>query len=183
MIRSRCGAAVDGDRRTPLQAARWPPATDPPAYHGLVVVNQRPRDELGRPLPWGSESRLVLLDYDAMSIEEDHRLGLEYLAARQFFSAHEAWEGAWRKAKGGPDEEFFKGLSQLGAGYTHYLRGNAHGARTLLRRGLGRIRPYGSRHHGLEVGRLVRSAQRAATALAGAKRGQTLPKIAFPRAS
>src|SRR6266513_2797318 len=95
----------------------------------------RPRDELGRPLPRGQESRLHLEDYDALSLEENHRLGMQHLNEGRFFPAHEAWETCWKQAKGTEEAEFFKGLSQLGAGYVHLQRGNPHGAFTLLRRG------------------------------------------------
>ena len=64
----------------------------------------------------------------------------------RFFPAHEAWETCWKQSKTTPDEEFFKGLSQLGAGYTHYLRGNPHGTFTLLRRGGSRVARYASPH-------------------------------------
>src|SRR5438094_10074057 len=80
---------------------------------------KRPRDELGRPLPWDSKSRLDLEDFDSMSLEENHRLGVEHFDAEEFFPAHEAWETCWKQAKGSPDAELFKGLSQLGAGYVH----------------------------------------------------------------
>lgn len=143
--------------------------------------NERPRDEYGRPLPWGAESRLRLLDYDALPLEEDHRLACEYLNARESFSAHEAWESAWRHAKGTEDEEFFKGLSQIGAGYTHYLRGNPTGAVTLLERGRGRVLAYPDGHHGVSVRTLAEAAERTITALRGLKRGVVLPEIAWPR--
>src|ERR671918_517877 len=84
----------------------------------------RPRDELGRHLPWGAENRLHLEDFDALPLEENHRLAARHLDAGRFFPAHEAWETAWKQAKGTADEEFFKGLSQVGAGYTHYRRGD-----------------------------------------------------------
>ena len=95
---------------------------------------ERPRDHLGRPQPWDAEGTLVLEDYDTLPIEENHRLGREHLNAGRYFPAHEAWETAWKQARDTDDAEFFKGLSQLGAGYTHLLRGNAHGAALLLRR-------------------------------------------------
>jgi len=63
------------------------------------VKPERPRDELGRPMAWGSENRLALLNYDALPIEENHRLAREYFNEGKFFQAHEAWEGAWRKAQ------------------------------------------------------------------------------------
>jgi hypothetical protein len=107
---------------------------------------ERPRDELGRPLPWDAENRLHLPDFDAMTIEENHRLGLGFVREAQWFGAHEAWETAWKQARGTGDEEFFKGLSQMGAGYVHLRRGNAHGTVTLLRRGAGRIAAYPDGH-------------------------------------
>ena len=46
---------------------------------------------------------------------------------------------AWRDTD---EDELFKGLSQMGAGYVHLFRGNAHGAATLLRRAALRIARY-----------------------------------------
>jgi hypothetical protein len=103
---------------------------------------ERPRDELGRPLPWDQPTRLHLPDFDANDIEANHEAGRRFMRGRQFFGAHEAWETAWKQARGSGDEELFKGLSQMGAGYVHLLRGNAHGAVTLLRRGARRIGSY-----------------------------------------
>ena len=103
---------------------------------------ERPRDELGRPLPWGEPTRIHLPDFDAMTLEDNDRAARGFLAAREFFGAHEAWETAWKQAKGTGDEELFKGLSQMGAGYVHLLRGNAHGTTMLLRRGAMRIAAY-----------------------------------------
>jgi predicted metal-dependent hydrolase len=127
---------------------------------------ERPRDELGRPLPWGSESRIALEDYEALPIEENHRLGRDHFNAGRFFQAHEAWEEAWRKARGSADEEFFKGLSQVAAGYTHHLRGNPRGARTLIARGLDRVRGYGRLHQGIDLAALAATLERDLEALA-----------------
>jgi hypothetical protein len=107
---------------------------------------ERPRDRLGRPLAWDAEHELELDDYGAMSMEENDRLGREAVAARRWFPAHEAWETAWKQARGTGDEELFKGLSQMGAGYVHLMRGNAHGAVTLLRRAAGRVGRYPDGH-------------------------------------
>ena len=103
---------------------------------------ERPRDRLGRPLPWGSESEIVLEDFDSLSLDENHELGRGHARAGRWFAAHEAWETAWKQARDTDDAELFKGLSQMGAGYVHLLRGNAHGAATLLRRAAMRIAPY-----------------------------------------
>lgn len=126
---------------------------------------QRPRDHLGRPQPWGAENRLVLENFDALSREENHRLGREHLNAGRFFPAHEAWETAWKQARDTPDAEFFKGLSQLGAGYVHLLRGNAHGAARLLRRASSRIRAYPRGHHGIDAPAVARRAEELADAV------------------
>ena len=88
-------------------------------------------------------------DFDRNSLEENHRLGIRFFEEGKYFPAHEAWETAWKQARGTDDAEFFKGLSQLGAGYVHLLRGNRHGAFTLMRRAAGRIDRYPSGHHGI----------------------------------
>jgi len=143
---------------------------------------QRPRDELGRPLPHEAENRLHLEDYDSLTIEENHRLGTRHLNAQQFFPAHEAWETCWRQAKGTGEAEFFKGLSQLGAGYTHYLRGNQHGAATLLRRGAGRLETYSSPHRGIDVAALAALARAQADEVERAQRaGRPSPPLRFPK--
>ena len=98
----------------------------------------------------------MLEDYDNLPLERNHELAVEALNRGVYFSAHEAWEGAWRRARGTDDEEFFKGLAQLGAGYTHMQRGNTHGARTLLTRARERITLYGPSHHGLDIEALCR---------------------------
>jgi predicted metal-dependent hydrolase len=143
---------------------------------------RRPRDELGRHLAWGQENLLHLEDFDALPLEENHRLGIEHFDEGRFFPAHEAWETAWKQARGTPDEEFFKGLSQLGAGYTHYRRGNPHGAHTLMRRAIRRIRAYGPRHRGMDVAALAGAAEAHASAIEDEERaGRDIPQIDPPR--
>jgi hypothetical protein len=112
---------------------------------------ERPRDELGRPLPWDQPTRIHLPDFDAMTLDGCHQAGRGFLATREFFGAHEAWETAWKKAKGTGEEELFKGLSQMGAGYVHLLRGNAHGTTMLLRRAAMRIGGYPDGARGIDT--------------------------------
>jgi hypothetical protein len=126
---------------------------------------ERPRDELGRPLPWGEDTRLHLPDLDAMSIEETDAVARRFLSERNVFGAHEAWETAWKKAKGSGDEELYKGLSQMGAGYVHLLRGNAHGAMMLLRRGASRVATYAPGTRGIETEALARRLEADAAAV------------------
>ena len=151
----------------------------PPREPGQKTT--RPRDELGRLLPWEQENRLELEDFDALPLEENHRLARRHFDGGRFFPAHEAWETAWKQAKGTPDEEFFKGLSQVGAGYTHYRRGNPRGAHTLLRRGLSRISRYGPRHHDIDVEALAAVLEAHAEAIEEAEReGRGLPELELP---
>jgi hypothetical protein len=116
---------------------------------------ERPRDVLGRPLPWGAEGALVLEDFDALSIEENHELARAHARAGRWFPAHEAWETAWKQARDTDEAELFKGLSQMGAGYVHLLRGNAHGASTLLRRAARRIDAYDDGSRGVHTSALA----------------------------
>ena len=142
----------------------------------------RPRDELGRPLSRSAQNELDLEDFDSLSIEENHRLGIAHFNAGRFFPAHEAWETCWKQAKGTPDAEFFKGLSQLGAGYVHLGRGNPHGAFTLLRRGAGRIARYPTGHRGVDTEAVSRAALADADAVERAQRnGQAIPDLTPPR--
>jgi hypothetical protein len=133
---------------------------------------ERPRDHLGRPQPWDAESTLHLEDYDQLPLEENHRLGRAHLNAGRYFPAHEAWETAWKQARDTDEAEFFKGLSQLGAGYTHLLRGNAHGAVKLLRRGAGRVRGYPEGHLGIQTAAVAEAAETLAAAV---ERGEVVP--------
>lgn len=142
---------------------------------------ERPRDELGRPLPWGAENRLLLEDFASLTLTENHRLGIEHFNAGRFFGAHEAWEIAWRQTRGQPDEEFFKGLSQLGAGYTHYQRGNARGARALLERGSGRVASFGPRHRAIDVQALLDAISAHVRTLEPAASGASLPVLSPPQ--
>ena len=120
---------------------------------------ERPRDHLGRPQPWGTPNTLELEDYDALPLEENHALARAHFSAGRFFPAHEAWETAWKQARDTDDAELFKGLSQLGAGYVHLLRGNAHGAVTLLGRAASRIAGYPAGHRDIDCPAVARAAE------------------------
>ena len=112
---------------------------------------ERPRDRLGRPLPWDAASELELEDFGSLSLDENHELGRAHARAGRWFAAHEAWETAWKQARDTGEAELFKGLSQMGAGYTHLHRGNAHGTMVLLRRAARRIGTYPDPHLGIRT--------------------------------
>jgi uncharacterized protein len=116
---------------------------------------ERPRDRLGRPLPWGAEGDLDLEDFDSLTLDQNHELARGHARAGRWFPAHEAWETAWKQARDTGEAELFKGLSQMGAGYVHLLRGNAHGASALLRRAASRIAVYDDGTRGVPTSALA----------------------------
>jgi predicted metal-dependent hydrolase len=121
-------------------------------------------------------------DYDTLTVDENHRLGVRHFNAGRFFPAHEAWETCWKQVKQTEEAEFFKGLSQLGAGYVHLLRGNSHGAHTLLRRGAGRVGRYGHDHRGVRAEALAARAFEHADVIERAERsGMPLPEVDVPK--
>jgi hypothetical protein len=124
--------------------------------------NARPRDALGRPLPYGEvgEERAPegVVRPPAQALAEAQGL----LDAGRPFHAHEVLEDAWKSA---PQEEreLWRGLAQLAVGLTHAARGNARGASTLLERAADSIAPYAaSPPHGIDVAGLVAWARRRA---------------------
>lgn len=133
---------------------------------------ERPRDLLGRPLPWGAKGMLALEDFDALSLDENHELGRAHARAGEWFAAHEAWETAWKQSRDTDEAELFKGLSQMGAGYVHLFRGNAHGAATLLRRAARRISRYQDGSRGVPTTAL---AERLMADADGVDRGEVVP--------
>lgn len=121
----------------------------------------RPRDRLGRPLPYG--------EVGVEPISEEPRPPAETLAyARSLlddgrpFAAHEALEVRW---KSGPEEErrLWQGLAQLCVGLTHHERGNAVGAARLVERAAGQLEKYAATAgptYGLDLDGLVECARR-----------------------
>jgi uncharacterized protein len=117
--------------------------------------NGRPRDALGRPLPYGAEGvpRPVEnpLRSPAQSLAEAQRL----LDAGRPFEAHEVLEEAW-KAAPAAERELWRGLAQLAVGLTHAARGNAAGAAALIARGSANISGYREQPpHGIDVAGLL----------------------------
>ncbi|MCF6389010.1 DUF309 domain-containing protein [Mycobacterium sp. MBM] len=110
--------------------------------------NTRPRDALGRPLPYGSVGVPRIAEDLRLSPTQTLRYAQELLDRGQAFGAHEVLESAW---KDGPATErvLWQGLAQLAVGITHVQRGNRSGAAALLRRAAQRLRgievpaPYG----------------------------------------
>ena len=137
--------------------------------------NARPRDALGRPLPYGAAGggaspggrrpcRRRRRSTEAQAL----------LDAGRPFHAHEVLEDAWKSAPEA-ERQLWRGLAQLAVGLTHAMRGNARGADTLLDRGAGNIAPYASSPpHGIDVAGLVEWARGPASS-AGSERH--LPRL------
>lgn len=93
----------------------------------------RPRDALGRPLPYGEPG---VEPVPEVPLPPDETIAMAWRLVREgrAFSAHEVLENRW---KTGPAEEraLWQGLAQLCVGLTHAARGNATGAERLVERG------------------------------------------------
>jgi hypothetical protein len=143
--------------------------------------NARPRDALGRPLPYDAtgEERAPegVVRPPAQALAEAQEL----LDAGRPFHAHEVLEDAWKSA---PEEErqLWRGLAQLAVGLTHAARGNARGAATLLDRGAGNITTYEpAPPHGVDVTGLAAWARAlAGEAAAGRELDVRPPRLAIP---
>ncbi|APE25251.1 MULTISPECIES: DUF309 domain-containing protein [Streptomyces] len=98
----------------------------------------RPRDGLGRPLPYGAEGVPRQPEGVVREPEETLREAQRLLDAGMPFHAHEVFEDAW---KSGPasERDLWQGLAQLAVGLTHAARGNTAGGARLLRRGADRL--------------------------------------------
>lgn len=120
----------------------------------------RPRDALGRPLPYGAKG--------VEPVSEDPLPPLETIAeARRLldegrpFSAHEVLEARW-KAAPGAERDLWQGLAQICVGLTHLARGNEVGGRRLLQRGSDRVEEYGrgsGETYGLDLAEVLRCAR------------------------
>jgi uncharacterized protein len=117
--------------------------------------NTRPRDELGRPLPYGAAGVQGQPEGVARTPQESLLEADRLLRDGRPFHAHEVLEDAW-KAAPAAERELWRGLAQLAVGVTHAARGNAAGAARLLERGAVNIAAYEpKRPHGLDVGAVL----------------------------
>jgi uncharacterized protein len=120
--------------------------------------NPRPRDELGRPLPQGSEGVPRIPDDLVLPPAETLAYAQDLLNRGLAFNAHEVLEAAWKNA---PDDErmLWQGLAQLAVGITHVQRGNITGALSVLRRASARItHDGGPAPHAIDAAGLIRYA-------------------------
>lgn len=127
--------------------------------------NARPRDGLGRPLPYGTEGVERQPEGVVRTPAETVREAQRLLDAGMPFHAHEVFEDAW---KSGPDAErtLWRGLAQLAVGLTHAARGNTAGGARLLLRGSGELAAYPEPvPYGIDIDGLTAWAERLAGGL------------------
>jgi uncharacterized protein len=100
----------------------------------------RPRDALGRPLPYGAVGIEPVVD-EPREPGPTLELASSLLADGRPFAAHEVLENRW---KTGPTDErdLWQGLAQLCVALTHAARGNAVGAARLTERAAVRLQRY-----------------------------------------
>jgi uncharacterized protein len=113
--------------------------------------NARPRDGLGRPLPYGQEG-VARQPEGVVRTPEQTLVEAQTLLDRGMpFHAHEVLEDAW-KASPAREQPMWKGLAQLAVGITHLARGNIRGGPRLLLRGADAIEPYrNDPPHGIDI--------------------------------
>ena len=121
----------------------------------------RPRDALGRPLPYGAEG-VEPVSEEPLPPEETLETARELVGAGRPFSAHEVLEARW---KAGPIEErdLWQGLAQVCVAMTHAARGNQVGADRLFDRAAERLTAFaatGRWAHGVDVDAVVQQARR-----------------------
>lgn len=118
----------------------------------------RPRDGLGRPLPYGAAGVERQPEGVLRTPEQTVTEAQALLDDGKPFHAHEVFEDAW---KSGPDRErtLWRGLAQLAVGLTHAARGNVTGGARLLRRGAGAVEEWasgaGARPYGMDLAGLT----------------------------
>jgi hypothetical protein len=125
----------------------------------------RPRDALGRPLPYGAAG-VDPVPEEALPPAETLEVARSLVGAGRPFAAHEVLEARW-KAGPGEERDLWQGLAQLCVGLTHAARGNRVGAVRLIDRGAARLEIYdaaGGPTYGLDLAGVIGCARdRAAT--------------------
>lgn len=120
----------------------------------------RPRDALGRPLPYGAEG-VEPAPEEPLPPEETLSAARELVEAGRPFAAHEVLEARW---KAGPAEErdLWQGLAQVCVAITHAARGNTVGADRLFDRAAVRLATFaatGRWAYGLDLDAVVEDAR------------------------
>ena len=87
------------------------------------------------------------------------RQGIKEFNCGEFFEQHETLEREWIEETD-PVRYLYQGILQIGVGFEHLRRGNAHGAGRLWRRGLEYLEAFSGGCMGVDVDRLVADTER-----------------------
>lgn len=125
----------------------------------------RPRDALGRPLPYGVQGVEPVSD-EPLPPREAIAYARELAEQGRHFSAHEVLEARW-KAGPATERDLWQGLAQICVGITHARRGNPIGSTRLIERGCARLESYrdtGGETYGLDLAAIIDCARAQAPA-------------------
>ncbi|MGA7341372.1 MAG: DUF309 domain-containing protein [Terracidiphilus sp.] len=103
--------------------------------------------------------------------------GLRCYRSREFFQAHEHWEGVWLKSPE-PEKTFLQALIQIAAAFHHLKRKNPAGTASLLRASLRRLDRFSMEFGGVAVEPLRESLRAWLEAL---DQGDGAPHLPFPQ--
>lgn len=115
-----------------------------PEFYAHAAYMRRQVERLWRAVVRLREDRAL------RAVPRDVRLGAVLFDAGLYFECHEYLEGVWKRVSQ-KEKSFYHGFVQAGAAFYHHEKGNAHGARTLLGKGLERLAHYEPVHHGMDV--------------------------------
>ena len=142
-------------------------------------LSNRPRDGLGRPLPYDAPGALEELDPAWLEAAPPALLAhaQQLLDAGNPFQAHEVLEAGWKRA---PEAErpLWRALAQLAVGVTHLARGNTPGATALFERAARELSEWdaGTAPHHIDVDGLTQ----VAVELAKGQRLQAIRLVSDP---
>ena len=120
----------------------------------------RPRDALGRPLPYGAVG-VEPVPEEPLPPLKSLQVARQLVVDGRPFAAHEVLEARWKAGPAG-ERDLWQGLAQLCVGLTHAARGNRVGAFRLVERAAGRLEAYGTGEgptYGLDLTALVACAR------------------------
>jgi uncharacterized protein len=100
--------------------------------------------------------------------------GLRCYRDREFFEAHEHWEGEWLRAAE-PEKAFLQALIQIAAAFHHVERKNYIGSASLLRAAMRKLDSYPAAFGGLDVEAIRQSVRAWLSALDAGKPSPDLP--------
>lgn len=101
---------------------------------------QRPRDDLGRPLPADADVAIEA-DPEPLPAAQTLVVAQQLLDAGRAFRAHEVFEARWKSVTGA-ERDLWRGLAQVAVAITHAQRGNDRGRVSLLTRAAATLAPW-----------------------------------------